>query len=105
MGILDIFKPKPEKNFYQAIIFKQILGDIEKLKKDIASIQEELETNKINQNKNITYELTELEKKIYKNYKSQKEKNLTKLSKDLNMTEGSIKVYLSKIRKKGYQLK
>lgn len=109
-------------NFFISTKERYLLSTIAELKKDkdylleqlsqkdtlIKDLLQTLNTNSTNIKKSSqngsTKPLTKLESKIYNTFKSNPKINLNSLSKKLNLKSSSLRVYCSKIRKKGYNI-
>ena len=119
MGFLDIFRKKEDKDSHlqdlrELILeYKHIIGrrdyEIQELKRDKALLEAQIKEILVNASKDIekpkeeaTKPLTPLEEKIFNSYS--KHKDIEKVARDLKLTPGSVKVYLSKIKKKNYKL-
>ena len=119
MGFLTFWKSNnkedkdqdKEEVFYRTLLIKKLIEDVEELKRKYHSLEEDLKevkkTNKDNKQRpqdNKPQSLSKLETKIYTSYTDNKPQNIEQLSKDVNIKIESLRVYLSRIRSKGYNI-
>lgn len=103
----DIDKDK-EEPIYRTLLIKKLIDDVEDLKKKYYDLEIELKKTQLNNNKreepSKQHDLTNLERKIYTSFLEKKPKTLEELSAITGVKIQSLRVYLSRIRSKGYSV-
>ena len=117
MGFLTFWKKdnKPrqdqdkEEVMYKNLLIKKLIDDVEELKRKCHSLEEDLKEvkkkkkdNKPRQDQDKPQKLSKLEMKIYNTVTEKKPQNIEQLSKLTGIKLESLRVYLSRIRSKGY---
>jgi len=118
MGFLSLFQSKEKKeenedSLYRTLLLKNLMSDVEQLKLKCHSLEKELNllkfdnlktSNSVNDNIKTKLRLTNKETKLFNIYSQNFPLTLTELSKLSNTPENTLKVYLSRIRTKGYKI-
>jgi Fic family protein len=98
-----------EEVMYRTLLIKKLIDDVEELKRKCHSLEEDLKEVKKKKTENKTraesdkpQKLGKLEMKIYNTVTEKKPQTIEQLSKLTGVKLESLRVYLSRIRSKGY---
>lgn len=85
---------------------ERLIKEVDELKTKIQILNEKTLSNKIkssqNSSNNTKKKLSKLELRVYSGIKDNNYNNIEEVSKDLNIKLSSLRVYIGRIRKKGY---
>ena len=93
-----------EEVMYRTLLIKKLIDDVEELKRKCHSLEEDLKEvkNKTRAESDKPQKLSKLEMKIYNTVTEKKPQTIEQLSKLTGVKLESLRVYLSRIRSKGY---
>jgi len=98
-----------EEVMYRTLLIKKLIDDVEELKRKCHSLEEDLKEvkkkktdNKPRAESDKPQKLSKLEMKIYNTVTEKKPQTIEQLSKLTGVKLESLRVYLSRIRSKGY---